>query len=250
MIAKKDKKKKNEKSDIEKYEENIQSMRSWVRKIEQSASGLSGRLKAVEERISSSNRVNPLLNSNFSNNDADVSLDSLNDGSENNELALFSNNLLEEIDILKEEFTCQQSQILSFEDKIDDLNNSLEDTKKEIIVRIKASNSILSDINNRVEKVEDRSPFYMRLGRLELPVEVAGVVCGFVAFVAAVFMYFDMKLLLISPVFLALVGLLFFAAALFKAIKASGLLRNKAKTQLYQRPVSDKSEGFEEKYVA
>ena len=44
--------KKKKKSDLVVYEDNIQSMRSWVRKIEQSANSISSRLSAVEKRIS------------------------------------------------------------------------------------------------------------------------------------------------------------------------------------------------------
>jgi tetrahydromethanopterin S-methyltransferase subunit F len=249
MIAKKNKKK-DEKSELEKYEENIQSMRSWVRKVEQSANSLSGRLKAVEERISSSNRVNPLVSSDLSKTGNRLGSNPLAENVENEELLDFSNDLLDEINVVKEELACQQGQIMSFESKMDDLNSSLEDAKKEILGRIEAEKKVLDDVSSRVEKVEDRSPFYMRLGRLEFPLEIAGVLSGFIAFIAAVLMYYDMKLLLISPPFLISVGILFFAAALFKSIKASGILRKKKNHVVYRATINDKSEGFEEKYVA
>ncbi len=250
MITKKNKKK-DEKSELEKYEENIQSMRSWVRKVEQSANSLSGRLKAVEERISSSNRVNPLVSSDLSKTGNGFGSNHLSENVESEELLDFSNELLDEINVLKEELACQQSQILSFESKMDDIDDSLEDAKKEILGRMEAEKKVLDDVSSRVEKVEDRSPFFMKLGRIELPLEVAGVVSGFIAFVAAVLMAFDMKDFLISPPFLACVGLLFIGAALFKSFKASGMLRKKnASHVVYRASINDKSEGFEEKYVA
>ena len=49
---KKDKAKTKQKKTSEIYEENIQSMRSWVRKIEQTTNSVSSRLSAVEKRLS------------------------------------------------------------------------------------------------------------------------------------------------------------------------------------------------------
>lgn len=249
MITKKGKKKKGNKTELEKYEENIQSMRSWVRKIEQSTNSLGGRLKAVEERVSKSSNSNLLVGSDLTRNNSlplSKGLDSL----DSEEIVDFSNDVIGELDFIKEELSDQSSQISSFESKIDDLNKSLEDSKKEIIGRVNADRKILSDVEGRIEKVEDRSPFFMKLGRIELPLEVAGIVSGFIAFVAAVLMAFDMKDFLISPPFLAFVGLFFIGAALFKSFKASGLFRKKGNRVVYKASINDKSEGFEEKYVA
>ena len=55
MLVNKNKAKQKLSTNSSKINDNIQSMRSWVRKIEQSTSSISSRLSAVEKRISARN---------------------------------------------------------------------------------------------------------------------------------------------------------------------------------------------------
>ena len=60
----------------------------------------------------------------------------------------------------------------------------------------------------------------MKLGKMEVPIEISGLIAGFIAIFAALFVYLDETEFLISPMFLGIVSLLFIGSAVFKAVKS------------------------------
>jgi len=96
------------------------------------------------------------------------------------------------------------------------INTIDENLKKARDLEIK----FLTDFRERIEKIEHTAPPIMKIGKMEVPIEISGVIAGFIAIIAALFVNYQMTSFIISPVFLLLVGLIFIASALFKSIKA------------------------------
>ncbi len=59
----------------------------------------------------------------------------------------------------------------------------------------------------------------MKLGRMEIPIEISGVIAGVIALLAAFFVMIKQNSILVSPVFLALIGCVFIGSALLKSFK-------------------------------
>jgi hypothetical protein len=221
LTNKKDKEiKKKKKKDPDADEDNIQSMRSWVRKIEQSANSISSRLSAVEKRISrGTDPDNNLLTVETSVGDtiskAIVDLQNIDDKDFEELVRILGS----ELAIIREEFLSQQNEISLFNEKVDDLNDSLSNIKEEIQKTQEYEEQIVKDVNERISKIENRAPPTMKLGKMEVPVEIAGVIAGGIAIFAALLVMLDQQSFLVSPGFLALVGILFIGAALLKTVK-------------------------------
>ena len=241
MLAnnKKENIKKRKKNDLELYEDNIQSMRSWVRKIEQSANSISSRLSAVEKRISLNKgegnivTVDTSVNSSISKALADIQ--NIDDGNFEELVKILSNELV----LIREELLSQQNEISLFNEKIDDLNYSLDKTKEEINKNQDFEERILKDVDERVTKIENRAPPTMKLGKMEVPIEIAGVISGGIAIFAALLMFIDQKSILVSPVFLGLVGIIFISAALLKSVRSSKKSSRQPYHTTYRETLSD-----------
>ena len=231
--------KKRKKNDLELYEDNIQSMRSWVRKIEQSANSISSRLSTVEKRISlnkgEGNIVTVDTSVNRSISKALADIQNIDDNNFEELVKILSNELV----LIREELLSQQNEISLFNEKIDDLNYSLDKTKEEISKNQDFEEKILKDVDERVTKIENRAPPTMKLGKMEVPIEIAGVISGGIAIFAALLMFMNQKSILVSPVFLGLVGVLFITAALLKSVRSSKKSTRQSYHTTYRETLSD-----------
>jgi len=211
--------KKKKRNELVIYEDNIQSMRSWVRKIEQSANSIGSRLSAVEKRISigggGNNIVTVDTSVNSSISKAFVDIQNL-DSNDFEELIKILGN---ELAIIREELLSQENEISLYNEKIDDLNDSLGKTKEDINKNQDFQEKIFTSVEERVSKIENRAPPTMKIGKMEVPIEIAGVISGGIAIFAALLVFLDQRTFLISPGFLAFIGILFISAALFKSLK-------------------------------
>jgi len=220
---KKENTKKKKRDDPVAYEENIQSMRNWVRKIEQTANSLSSRLAAVEKRIS--------LDAGLNNNDfITVETDKYGivskafedlQGSNGKDFDKLIKVISSELSILHGELASLQNEISLFNEKADDINSRFSNIKEEIYKTLEYEEQVANDVNERIRKLENRAPPVMKLGSMEVPIEIAGVVAGGIALFAAVLVLFKQQSFLVSPGFLALVGILFIGTALFKTVKTT-----------------------------
>lgn len=221
MLTSKNKdKNRKKKDDHNSDDDTILSMRSWVRKIEQSANSLSSRLSAVEKRISrGTNSDNSFLTvetsvgSSISKALADIQSADDNDFEEL--LKILGN----ELAVIREELASQQNEISLFNEKVEGLNDLLGRFKEEITKTREAEENFFKDIEARVGRIENRAPPTMKLGRMEVPVEIAGVIAGGIAIIAAFFVMINQQSILISPGFLAVVGIVFIGAALLKSVR-------------------------------
>jgi predicted nucleic acid-binding Zn-ribbon protein len=220
LVNKKNHKKKNESKIVE---DNIQAMRSWVRKIEQTTSSISSRLSAVEKRISTQ-KIDPAKHSisgvTIIEGPIEKVISELKENGKSEEKLDYIFGVVDnEFSMLQDEIDTQQEKLNDFADKIQQINryiHGLEDNlKKTREIEIK----FLTNFRQRIEKIEHSAPPVMKIGKIEVPIEISGLIAGFIAITAAVFVNYEMTELLISPVFLGTIGLIFIASALFKSIK-------------------------------
>jgi len=204
--------------------DNIQAMRSWVRNIEQATNSISSRLSAVERRISLgkkshlgiSNQSFKILGKEVKNvlNDLDENEDA--EDAINYIINAFENRFL----YLNDRIESDNAEIQIINEKINELNKSLDATFEEIKKTRNAEIKILADFRQRIEKIERRAPPTLKLGKTEIPVELSGITAGAISLLAAFMVSFEQQDFLISPIFLGFVGLIFISSAIFKSIKS------------------------------
>jgi len=215
--------KKTSKKELNDYEDNILSMRSWVRKIEQTTNSVSSRLNAVEKRISSrrlDSNGNSISGVTIIDGPIDKVISELKDGKEKNSLEYVFRVVDSEIGVLQDELDSQQNDIMEMKNSFEACSKSLDEIKEEIKQVKDVETKFLSDFRMRLEKIERRAPPVVKLGRMEVPIEIAGVIAGVIAIFAAVFIVLGHISVLTSPVFLSVVGLVFIGSALFKSFKS------------------------------
>jgi len=203
--------------------ENIESVRSWIRKIEQTTNSISSRLAAVEKRITNSSKIqseNSISGFTIIDGPIDKVISKIKDSDNiDNQMEYIFGVVEGELSLLQDGIECQEEELKILKDKINEINNSLfeirEDIKKDKEIQIK----YLSDFNGRIEKIERRAPPFLKLGKMEVPIEISGVISGFIALFAAFFVYIEQTSFLISPMFLALIGIIFIGSAVLKSIK-------------------------------
>ena len=206
---------------ITRAEDNIESMRSWVRKIEQTTNSVSSRLSAVEKRLSgrkfgySNDQIpNSILEGPIERIFAD-----LKEGKKNKDMEEVSRILDSEFAVMQDELMAQQNEIVSVRKDIDGINVSLTEIKEEMKKTHMAEARFLKDIKDRLERIEQIAPPVMKLGNMEVPIEITGIIGGVLAFIIAILILVDQNWIFTSPWFLSIVGLIFIGSAVFKALK-------------------------------
>ena len=195
--------------------DNVQSLKSWIRKIEQSTMSVSSRLSAVETRLSGgvpgSGNNNALMMS------GPVSKLILNKKRRNaSEIA----------QVLDGELTNLHNEVVHYEQKLEHLKEqlaSLEQVNTMTKADIQTIHTLISQMNSKlelgIERLERRDPFVMRLKGMEIPIEFTGVIGGLLAFLIALLVIFNQKTVLLSPLFLGFVGVLLITSALLKMVR-------------------------------
>lgn len=217
--------KKKQKKSTDNSEENLQSMKSWVRKIEQTTNSVSSRLSAVEKRISARKADSSDDSSTLDANRLDRRLSKvftgLKEGDTNSkEIVEVSQILDDEFERIQDELISQQIEVESIKENVGNINKSIVEIKNEIKKTREVETKFLTNFRSRLEIIEKRAPPVMKLGNMEVPIEISGVIAGFIAIFAALFVYLNQTSLLVSPAFLGLVGCVFIGSALFKAAKS------------------------------
>ena len=197
-------------------------MRSWIRKIEQTTNSIGSRLAAVEKRLSNKR-------SNVSNNSLsgltiiegpiEKVLSELKDETETRNMDYVLRIVDNELALIHDEIDSQQSDIDSLNIKINDLTKLITQLNEDIKKIRDIETRFLTDFRVRLEKIENRTPPVMKLGRMEIPIEISGVIAGVIALLAAFFVMIKQNSILVSPVFLTLIGCVFIGSALLKSFK-------------------------------
>jgi len=222
LLVNKNKTKKDSSKYTKNISDNIQSMRSWVRKIEQSTNSISSRLSAVEKRISvktndgSKNTISGLT---IIDGPLDNLVSKLKDSMDEKNPEYIFRVLDSELAMILDDIENQESEIGQIKDHIDQLSNSMDKNSDELIKTRDVASKYISDIKNRVEKLERKSPPTMKLGKIEIPIEISGIIAGLIALIAALLISVNKTDLLTSPIFLTTIGITFIGSVLVKAIR-------------------------------
>lgn len=205
-------------------DENVQAIRSWVRNIEQSTNSLSSRLNAIEKRISLG------LDNTFKKSDPSFKifeksiqnvLSDLNENDYTEESINYIINAFEKkFSFIDDKVESSYAEMQIINEKINELNKSLDNNYEEIKKIRTTEIKILKDFKKRLEKIERRSPPTMKIGGTEIPIELSGIIAGSISIFAAFLVILNQQNFLISPFFLATIGLIFISSALFKSIRA------------------------------
>jgi len=221
LVNKKTKKSRTKtKNNADLEEENIQSLRSWIRKIEQSTTSIGSRLAAVEKRLSS--KKLDTTNSSLSPDILQGPIERIFQTIKEEKKKQTNQELVSLLDI---EFTVMQDELVQQHQDIDTMKQQLNDITTalgEIDVRLQRLNqttsNLTADLTPRMKKIEQREPPVIRLGDMEVPIEITGIIGGILAFIVAFLVIIEQKDIIISPLFLSFIGIILIGSALIKSV--------------------------------
>jgi hypothetical protein len=195
--------------------ENLHSLGSWIHKIEQTTTSVSSRLSAVEKRLSIGMRESE-----------DVHLVTMEGPVAKLVLNAKKKNASELARALDGELLLQHNELVKQEQELGLLKEQLvviEKMNMEITAELQTVHTEMSQMNTtmelRLERTERREPFVMRLGAMEIPIEFTGIIGGLLAFTIAILVTINQKAVLLSPLFLFLVGVLLIGSAMLKMVR-------------------------------
>lgn len=195
-------------------EDNLQSVRSWIRKIEQTTTSVSSRLAAVEKRLSGG--ITGLDEKNQLHLQGPIET-LLADGKKKT-TAEVARVLDRELALLHNEVVEQQQQTNDLREHLGVIEQINMTVTNDLRVVQTATSQMNTTLEHRLKHTQHSDPFVMRVGALEIPIEFTGIIGGLLAFTIAVLVLINQKEILLSPVFLFLVGLVFLGFALVKMI--------------------------------
>ncbi len=193
---------KKEKERESKDDKELKELNNYIQRLQQNVRSLEKRLDAIERRLSNEPFENPGL--------------------------MIVEKGEKRADIPKN----IEKLIGKLQDEIEDLKNKLKEGEaerkevkeakepKEPIISIRKSeakkydNAILN-IERRLEKLERRKAT-VRVGKIEVPIEITGIVGGLLAFLIAILLLEGYKGLVISPAFVGFIGMVLIAATAVK----------------------------------
>jgi len=203
-------------------EENLQSVRSWIRKIEQTTTSVSSRLSAVEKRLSGK----------ISESDGLKTI-GIEGPIETLFLHVKKKNTSEVARVLDSELTFLHNELVKQQQETSFLKEQLGEIERintTMTTELQVMQTVMSDLNTTIDlqmnQTERHEPFAIHLGSLEVPVEFTGIIGGILAFLIAVIVLIGQKEILLSPWFLIPVGLILIGFALVK------MIRNRSRTPL------------------
>jgi len=201
-------KKQQKKEEISGKNKDIRDVASWLHRIEQNVDSLEKRLDAIERRLSEK----PFKMVKFG-------------GAEKTEkikesgLKEFTSKIEKEIDIIKKEIEEIKTRETKF--KTDGKGSN------EVVISLKrkgeetsSTNYVkdLANIERRLERLEKsrKATATVKVGKIEVPFEVTGLIGGFLAFLIAILLFEGYKELVISPPFVMFIGLVLLTATALK----------------------------------
>ncbi|MCD6146526.1 MAG: hypothetical protein J7J34_00785 [Thermoplasmata archaeon] len=193
-------------------EVDVGQIRSWIRRIEQNIDSIDKRLDAVERRLSGEIFTSPKILKNESKSNSEV-LD--------RKIQELSQKLDEEIRNMREEMlrfgrvgdrtyfagenrSRRGPVVISHSSKGKEGLTDEQEHAKEI-----------AELERRIERMEKRKTT-VKVGRVEIPIEITGIVGGIFAFIIAALLFEGYKNIVTSPVFCMLAGAVLVSAAALK----------------------------------
>jgi hypothetical protein len=195
--------------------ENLQSLDSWIRKIEQSTTSVSSRLSAVEKRLS----IGTIESENVHLVTMEGPVEKLLLNVKKKNASELARALDGELSLLHNEMVKQEQQLISLKEQL----VAVEKMNMAVTAELQTVHTAMSQMNTtmelRLERTERREPFVMRLGAMEIPIEFTGIIGGLLAFTIAILVAINQKAVLLSPLFLFFVGVLLIGSALLKMVR-------------------------------
>jgi hypothetical protein len=218
MLVRKRKEKESKKKRINERadsEENLQSVRSWIRKIEQSTSSVSSRLSAVEKRLSG--QMSETTGGKTIGIEGPIG--TLFVHIKKKDTPEIARVLDSELTFLHNELVKQQQETNALKEQLEEL----EKTHLTMTTELQGMQNTVAELNTTMDSQRNKQvrqePFVMHLGSLEVPVEFTGIIGGLLAFLIAILVLIGQKDVLLSPWFLIPVGFLLIGFALIKMVK-------------------------------
>ena len=199
-------------------EESVQSLRSWVRKIEQSTNSVSARLTAVESRLSGGYASSEEALMSVMEGPVERFLSDVQKGKKKS-LEEHARFLDRELHCLHSELGKQHQEYQALKEQVQEAHQSLPSMQHDLREVHDTVTPMLQQLEKRTQLLAERKPMVMKLGTMEIPVEITGVIGGILAFTIAILVALNQKAVLLSPVFLTAVGLLLIGSALVKALR-------------------------------
>lgn len=208
--------KKKTKAEAAGSEDTLQSLRSWIRKIEQTTTSVSSRLSAVEKRLSGGTGDSTRLNHSVLEGPVETFLLQVKKESVGDCARVLDG----ELAFLHNELVGQQLEVNELLTQVD----ALDKTTITLTQELQQAQVILSEakasMDSQMKQSEQHEPLVMHVGALEIPIEFTGIIGGSLAFVIAFLVFINQKEILLSPVFLVLVGLLLLGFAMVKMFRS------------------------------
>jgi archaellum component FlaC len=199
-------------------EESVQSLRSWVRKIEQSTNSVSSRLTAVETRLSGGYASSDEAMMAVMEGPVERCFSDLQKGKKKT-LDEHARILDHELHCLHSELAKQQQEYQTLKEQVDELHQLIPSVQQDLHEIHATVTPMLRQLEMKTQMLAQRKPLVMKFGAMEIPVEITGVIGGILAFTIAILVVLNQKEVLLSPVFLAAVGVLLIGSALVKALR-------------------------------
>ncbi len=216
-------KKKTNKRNNEKISNTVQSMRSWIRKIEQSTNSVSSRLTAVEKRITNKTSMDSRDNTSgltIIDGSLDKILTQVSDGNKEKNLEYVFRVLDSELATIIDDIENQEIEIENIKNNIDQINKSIDEANQELDKSKESISKTMVNMTNRIEDLERIAPPTMKIGSMEIPIEISGITAGSIAIFAALMVSINKTDIITNAAFLGFAGILFIGATVFKTLKS------------------------------
>ena len=175
--------------DVSELGNHLGDMQTWLRNLEQHILSLNARLRAIEQRLSF------------------VKKEQISDQTRNGCSELLSNESLS-TDLTEEHFSHLNLEITTLNKNVIQLKNQIDSME-----------SFKKDMQNSMrllEKNKQRPSIKMRFGKKEIPLELSGLIGGFICFLVAALSMSGATDIVLSPWFLTCIGLLLLAGTFLR----------------------------------
>ncbi len=181
---------------------------NWIQRLKQHVDSLEKRLDAIERRLSEE----PFKMVKFGGEEKTEKI-------KESGLREFTSKIEKEIDILKKEIEEMKTREIKFKTERKGSNEvviSLKRKGEETTSTNYAKD--LANIERRLERLEKsrKAAATVKVGKIEVPFEVTGLIGGFLAFLIAILLFEGYKNLVISPPFVMFIGLVLLTATALK----------------------------------
>ena len=189
----------------------VSSLNGWMRKLEQSNTSLSYRLLAIENRIS-------LLPQKYTTNIPDTNLQ------DNKQRLKQFNNKKNTSDPISDDHIL--SQLTNMSQDIIDIKEQVSLYEQHIHEIEQQKQHLQTQLDNMEHQYRKHSVIMKVHGR-EIPLEITGIIGGILAFLIAALLLFGGKDIIMSPVFLGIVGIILIVSSLFRSMHTQSFLQNR-----------------------